>query len=113
MAHRFDFVIAGAGIMGLAIAREMASYCEENRLPLRRSSKIILPVQQEQDSQIEVLLDRALDMGSKTLCHPNCNLQRLLQRKCGMRYARSQSLSLQQLCYQVGDILICANIMNR
>lgn len=112
MPNRFDFVIAGAGIMGLTIARElhrrhpassiavlekesglgmhasgrnsgvlhsgiyypagslkaqlcaegnreMTLYCQENRLPLRRSGKVILPAHKEQDAQIEILLERA------------------------------------------------------
>jgi (S)-2-hydroxyglutarate dehydrogenase len=118
MPNRFDFVIVGAGIMGLAIARElrkrnpassiallekeealgkhasgrnsgvlhsgiyypagslkaklcaegareMAAYCEEHRLPLKRSGKVILPVEKDQDSQIEILLSRATANGAR------------------------------------------------
>jgi len=43
----------------------MALYCEKNRLPLRRSGKVILPVQKEQDSQIETLLERARANGAR------------------------------------------------
>src|SRR6185436_12958466 len=118
MLQRFDFVIVGAGIMGLAIARElrkrhpsssiallekenalgkhasgrnsgvlhsgiyypagslkaklcaegareMAAYCEEHHLPLKRSGKVILPVEKDQDSQIEILLSRATANGAR------------------------------------------------
>jgi (S)-2-hydroxyglutarate dehydrogenase len=118
MSERFDFVIVGAGIMGLAIARElrkrhpsssiallekentlgkhasgrnsgvlhsgiyypagslkaklcaegareMAAYCKEHHLPLKRSGKVILPVEKDQDSQIEVLLSRATANGAR------------------------------------------------
>jgi L-2-hydroxyglutarate oxidase LhgO len=117
MPKRFDFLIVGAGIMGLAIAhelrkrhpassiallekesalgkhasgrnsgvlhsgiyysagslkaklcaegaREMAAYCEEHKLPLQRSGKVILPVEKDQDSQIEILMSRAAANGA-------------------------------------------------
>jgi L-2-hydroxyglutarate oxidase LhgO len=118
MAKSFDFVIAGAGIMGLAIARElhkrfpassiaifekesglgthasgrnsgvlhsgiyytagslkarlcaegareMAEYCVENKLPIRITGKVILPVRKEDDPQIDVLLERAHANGAR------------------------------------------------
>jgi (S)-2-hydroxyglutarate dehydrogenase len=108
----YDFVVVGAGIVGLAVARElrtqhpnanicifekeegvgkhasgrnsgvlhsgiyysagsvkarvsvegrrlMTEYCEENKLPLNRTGKVILPVRQDDDPQIELLLSRA------------------------------------------------------
>jgi L-2-hydroxyglutarate oxidase LhgO len=45
-------------------AREMAAYCEEHHLPLKRSGKVILPVEKDQDSQIEILLSRATANGA-------------------------------------------------
>ncbi len=118
MSKSFDFVIAGAGIMGLAIARElhkrmpastiaifekeqrpgmhasgrnsgvlhtgiyyasgslkaqlcsegareMAQYCVENKLPIRITGKVILPVRIEDDPQIDVLLERAHSNGAR------------------------------------------------
>ena len=118
MSKSFDFVIAGAGIMGLAIARElhkriptstiaifekephpgmhasgrnsgvlhtgiyyasgslkaqlcsegareMAQYCVENKLPIRITGKVILPVRVEDDPQIDVLLERARSNGAR------------------------------------------------
>lgn len=112
MARNYDFVVVGAGIVGLAIARElksrypqqticifekesdvgkhasgrnsgvlhsgiyykpgslkarvsvegrrlMASYCEEKQLPLVRAGKVILPVHEDDNSQLDLLFSRA------------------------------------------------------
>lgn len=112
MTRTCDFVVVGAGIVGLAIARElrarypgeticvfekesdvgkhasgrnsgvlhsgiyykpgslkarvsvegrrlMAMYCEENKLPLVRAGKVILPVHEDDNSQLELLYSRA------------------------------------------------------
>jgi L-2-hydroxyglutarate oxidase LhgO len=130
MSNRFDFVIVGAGIMGLAIAhelrkrhpsssiallekestlgkhasgrnsgvlhsgiyysagslkaklcaegaREMAAYCEEHQLPLQRSGKVILPVEKDQDSQIEILMSRAAANGARAYVIQQDELSRI------------------------------------
>jgi L-2-hydroxyglutarate oxidase LhgO len=130
MAMSFDFVIAGAGIMGLAIARElhkrhplstiaifekeprigmhasgrnsgvlhsgiyypagslkarlcaeggreMARYCVENKLPIRITGKVILPVRVEDDPQIDVLLDRAHSNGARASLIDQKELKRI------------------------------------
>lgn len=116
MSKTADFVVVGAGIVGLAIARElrnrfpqssisvlekeqdvgkhasgrnsgvlhsgiyyvpgslksrvsvegrklMSEYCEQNKLPLVRAGKVILPVRDDDDQQLELLLSRAKSNG--------------------------------------------------
>jgi L-2-hydroxyglutarate oxidase LhgO len=111
-AHSFDFVIVGAGIMGLAFARElkrlypeqsicifekenelgrhasgrnsgvlhsgiyyapgslkarvsvegrtlMTQYCDEYKLPIHRTGKVILPIRDGDQPQLDLLLSRA------------------------------------------------------
>jgi L-2-hydroxyglutarate oxidase len=118
MARSFDFVIVGAGIVGLSLARELksrhsgksiaifekesslgkhasgrnsgvlhsgiyypagslkarlcaegaqelAAYCHENHLPIKKFGKVILPVRDDDDSQLELLLSRARSNGAK------------------------------------------------
>ncbi len=117
MARSFDFVIVGAGIVGLSVAREvkkrhpkksvavfekedglgkhasgrnsgvlhsgiyypanslkarlcaegareLAAYCHENRLPIKTIGKVILPVHENDDQQLELLLSRAKSNGA-------------------------------------------------
>jgi (S)-2-hydroxyglutarate dehydrogenase len=112
MSDHFDFIVVGAGIVGLTLARElrrkfpqqtiavfekesdvgkhasgrnsgvlhsgiyyspgslkakvsvegrrlMKQYCEENHLPLQNTGKVILPVRDGDDHQLELLLSRA------------------------------------------------------
>lgn len=46
-------------------AKEMASYCEENRLPLNHCGKIILPIRETDGEVLETLKKRALANGAK------------------------------------------------
>lgn len=112
MPKNYDFVVVGAGIVGLSIARElharhpqqsicvlekepdtgkhasgrnsgvlhsgiyyapgsmkarvsvegrrlMTQYCDENKLPIVRAGKVILPVRPDDDRQLDILLSRA------------------------------------------------------
>ncbi len=112
----YDFVVVGAGIVGLALARElrqlypqakvgvfekekdlgkhasgrnsgvlhsgiyyapeslkarvsvegrrlMSEYCEANKLPLYRAGKVMLPVREDDNTQLELLLSRAQTNG--------------------------------------------------
>lgn len=45
-------------------AREMAAYCEERSLPIRKVGKVILPVQEGDDAQLETLRRRASENGA-------------------------------------------------
>ncbi len=118
MAHCYDFLVVGGGIIGLALARElskrhpgariavlekesslgchgsgrnsgvlhsgiyypegslkarlcsagaksMASYCEERGLPLARLGKVILPLREEDDAQLDLLLRRGQANGAR------------------------------------------------
>jgi L-2-hydroxyglutarate oxidase LhgO len=118
MNDQFDYVIAGAGILGLSIAREilaaaptaklailekegalgkhgsgrnsgvlhsgiyypeaslkaklcadgaarLALYCDERKLPIARVGKVILPVREEDDETLDLLLARARANGAK------------------------------------------------
>jgi len=46
-------------------AREMAAYCVERSLPIRKVGKVILPVQAGDDAQLETLRQRASENGAK------------------------------------------------
>ena len=46
-------------------AREMAAYCDEHRLPINRMGKVVLPLRPSEDSQLDVLLDRARSNGAR------------------------------------------------
>ena len=141
MSKSFDFVIAGAGIMGLAIARElhkrmpastiaifekeprpgmhasgrnsgvlhtgiyyasgslkaqlcaegareMAQYCVENKLPIRITGKVILPVRIEDDPQIDVLLERAHSNGARAYVNRSKGINTHRTRSCLLQRTR-------------------------
>lgn len=46
-------------------ARRMTAYCEENRLPLSRRGKVIVPTREQDDPQIELLYRRAEANGAR------------------------------------------------
>jgi (S)-2-hydroxyglutarate dehydrogenase len=118
MARSFDFIIVGAGIVGLSIAREikkrypqksiavfekeaglgkhasgrnsgvlhsgiyyptsslkaklcaegareLSEYCLQHHLPIQKIGKVILPVKDDDDTQLELLLSRAKSNGAR------------------------------------------------
>lgn len=46
-------------------ARAMAEYCEENGLPIQRQGKVITPVKIEDDPQVDLLYQRAVNNGAR------------------------------------------------
>ena len=52
------------GKLCAAGAREMAQFCDDERLPIDRLGKVILPVRADDDAQLDVLLDRARSNGA-------------------------------------------------
>jgi L-2-hydroxyglutarate oxidase LhgO len=58
-------------------ARRMAALCEEHGLPLRRTGKVIVPVREDQDPQIDLLARRALANGARVSVLDSQGLSRL------------------------------------
>lgn len=46
-------------------ARAMAAFCDEHDLPIDRLGKVILPVRQDDDAQLDMLLERARSNGAE------------------------------------------------
>jgi (S)-2-hydroxyglutarate dehydrogenase len=46
-------------------SRQLAAYCDEHGLPIRRIGKVIVPVREDDDSQLDVLLARARNNGAR------------------------------------------------
>jgi L-2-hydroxyglutarate oxidase len=46
-------------------AREMGAYCDENGLPIDRMGKVIVPIHEGDDAQLEMLLGRARSNGAR------------------------------------------------
>ncbi len=46
-------------------ARELAAYCEQHRLPIARLGKIVLPVREDDDPQLDLLAERARRNGAR------------------------------------------------
>lgn len=46
-------------------ARSMATYCDQNELPIKRIGKVIVPTSLEDDKQINLLYERAVANGSR------------------------------------------------
>lgn len=46
-------------------ARELAEYCDEYRLPISRCGKVIVPVRESEDRQLDMLLERAKRNGAR------------------------------------------------
>jgi L-2-hydroxyglutarate oxidase len=46
-------------------AKELAQYCDEHRLPIRRCGKVILPAREGEDAQLDVLVQRAQGNGAR------------------------------------------------
>lgn len=130
MSRSFDFVIVGAGIVGLSLARELQSrypqkkiavlekeaslgkhasgrnsgvlhsgiyyptgslkaklcaegarelgtYCRDHGLPIQKLGKVILPIQDQDDAQLELLLSRARSNGAKAELIDQQSLQQI------------------------------------
>jgi L-2-hydroxyglutarate oxidase len=52
------------GTLCAAGAREMAAFCDEEHLPIHRIGKVVLPLREGDDAQLDVLLDRARSNGA-------------------------------------------------
>lgn len=142
MVKHYDYVIVGAGIIGLTVAREllsrhsdarvlilekepeaglhgsgrnsgvlhsgiyypegslkarmcsagaklMAAYCDANKLPIARLGKVILPVHEDDDAQIDLLFRRAQANGAQVEL---LDERQLLEREPSARSATGRGL---------------------
>ena len=46
-------------------ARELAEYCDEHRLPISRCGKVIVPTNETEDRELDILFERAKSNGAK------------------------------------------------